>query len=71
MRARLAAVFITLALLLSAVGCGGNDLVVGGMLPATATPMTTPTPVCNPSGGGCSSDTQCCTGICLINGLCQ
>ncbi len=54
-----------LSALLSWGGCGGPDLVVGGMLPATATPATTATATCVQAGGICGANTDCCSGNCF------
>ncbi len=70
MRARFAIAFVTLALLLGAVGCGGNDLVVGGMLPPSPSPATTPTATCVGSGGACVLNGDCCSGACTTFGTC-
>ena len=56
---------LVLIVLRAAAGCGGDDLVVGGALPPTATAgSTTPTVTCAPVGAGCSFASDCCNGRC-------
>jgi len=67
-RLQLLALVISSAVLgamLSWVGCGGPDLVVGGMLPATATAGTTPTTTCGQPGDPCGTNSDCCSGNCF------
>jgi hypothetical protein len=52
-------------------GCGGPDLVIGGSLPATPTPVGTQTPTCISTGGGCTLNGDCCSQNCNIFGACQ
>ena len=54
---------ISIAGTLTLISCGGGDLVIGGMLPATPTPVSTPT--CLPSGSSCTLSTDCCSGACI------
>jgi hypothetical protein len=73
---RACAIGVLSAVVLAAVGsgCGGNDLVVGGMLPPTI--ALTVTASCTNTGGLCSVDADCCSGLTCqtdINGqdICQ
>ena len=71
-----AAVIGALCMLAATSGCGGNDLVVGGMLPVTPTAVTSPTPSgCIPFGQLCSLSSTCCAGSCIstdgVNLICQ
>jgi hypothetical protein len=62
----LVAATVVLGVVIAVIGCGGPDLVVGGMLPPTTlTPVTTTTPGCLPTGSACSFSTDCCSGQCI------
>lgn len=73
MRARviLVLIFVVMAAAGISVGCGGNDLVIGGMLPASPTVGPTATPSCTVSGDVCANNSECCSGVCDFTGLCQ
>ncbi|HVM97908.1 MAG TPA: hypothetical protein VMT89_16050 [Candidatus Acidoferrales bacterium] len=48
-------------------GCGGNDLVVGGMIPLTPTSVIpTATPGLLGPGEPCTTSSQCDSGICFV-----
>jgi hypothetical protein len=60
--------FVLLLAVVCIIGCGGNDLVVGGMLPFTQTPVGTATPSnCGAVGDPCVSNTECCNLVCSPN----
>jgi len=64
----------TLLALIYAIGCGGDDLVVGSStLPPTVTgAVGTQTPVCQPGGLACVFNADCCSGSCnSIIGQCS
>ena len=52
--------------------CGGDDLAINGALLPTRTPVPTATPGgwCLASGQACSSEIDCCSGICA-SGFCE
>jgi hypothetical protein len=55
---------VTLLAILTAIGCGGPDLLVGGSMP-NPTPAQTATPSnCGQPGDACSFGTDCCSGFC-------
>lgn len=59
----LAAVMV--GLVVSQSGCGGDDLVVGGMIPITpSAPRATATPNCLESGEPCDGSSDCCSFEC-------
>jgi hypothetical protein len=58
----LAIVTIGLCLLIAFIGCGGEDLVINGMLPNT--PVVTGTPTCLDAGETCVLASDCCSGQC-------
>jgi hypothetical protein len=59
---------------LLAAGCGGEDLVFPGEIP-TAVVEATPTVACIATGGACTLDSDCCSGVCQsadgMNFTCQ
>ena len=62
MRTCLIVGFTLLALATTWLGCGGDDLVVGGML--RPTPSTTQTPTCVNEGEACTlGGNDCCSGL--------
>ena len=61
---RLAGSIAVLSALLSFVGCGGNDLVLGGM-PLPVTPTPTPGGTCLQTGDTCVLSSDCCSGQCV------
>ena len=66
-RAWLAVLGVASAIAVMSVGCGGDDLLVGGALPnPTPTSAVTPTPACGVSGDPCSAGTDCCSGACDV-----
>jgi insecticidal peptide len=60
-RSRLVAALIVLAVGAGAVGCGGNDLVVGGTVRPTVLPTGT---TCLPRDARCTTPAECCSGLC-------
>jgi len=61
----LAAAMAALCITLAGLGCGGDDLVVGGMLLPTAVPAPTDTPgACLDPGFSCSVNRDCCSLVC-------
>lgn len=59
------AVAVLVGLALSQQGCGGDDLVVGGMIPITPTvTRATPTAECLETGAPCTVSSECCSAVC-------
>jgi len=62
----------TLLTILTAIGCGGGDLVIGGSQPVVPTAASqTPTPTCGQVGVACSFGSDCCSLSCdVVNSAC-
>jgi hypothetical protein len=75
MRSRISILTVSIFLFAACavVGCGGEDLVLSGMLNPTATPAPTATPggTCLGTGQICTFASNCCSGVCLIDNLCE
>jgi hypothetical protein len=57
--------------IVTAIGCGGDDLVIGGTRPITPTSAGgTATPSCGQLDDACSVGADCCSGNCFLD-ACQ
>jgi len=69
-RAILVLTLVALAIGAAGMGCGGNDLTVVGVLPATPTASLTPTATCGEEGETCTVNSDCCRSCDVINNVC-
>lgn len=65
-RALFALSLATLLAVMNAIGCGGDDLLIGSSQPPIPTASSgTPTPTtCGQAGDACNTGADCCSGSC-------